>query len=129
MGDLPELEKEKVNSNSSVSEVVTFSVYLVKNGLVVLHSTVFLGKRDLLGEVSRPVCVVLYRMASVRLGNQDGVRDSCFGLDCLSVRNVVVTVSVNHVDWHSYLLEWDLFLVVFHVNEHCFPECFWPAST
>ena len=107
----------------------TCSVLLVENGLIVLHSAVFLGKLDLLGEISLPVCVELARMGSVRLGNQDGVRDSCFGLDCLRVRNVVVALSVNHVDWYSYLVEWDRNLVVFHVNEHCFPELFWPAST
>jgi hypothetical protein len=90
---------------------------------------VFLSELDLLGEVSLPVGVELARMGSVRLSNQDGVRHSCFGLDCLRVWNVVVALSVNHVDWYGYLVEWDRNLVVFHVNEHCFPELFWPAST
>jgi len=108
---------------------VTCSVHLVENGLVVLHSAVFLSELDLLGEVSLPVGMELARMGSVRLSNQDGVRHSFFGLDCLRVWNVVVALSVNHVDWYGYLVEWDRNLVVFHVNEHCFPELFWPAST
>jgi len=59
---------------------VTCSVHLVENGLVVLHSAVFLSELDLLGEVSLPVGMELARMGSVRLSNQDGVRHSFFWL-------------------------------------------------
>jgi len=91
--------------------------------LVVFHSTLLFSESKLLVNMLVPVWVVLTRMSTFLLSDQNGMRNTFVSSFSIRVVDVVIAVSVNHVNRNGFrnLLKWDFVFVVLQIDKHCVP--------